>query len=98
MECLEGLSNIAVVADDILVYGCGESYEDAVKDHDKALIELFQRARQKNLKLNKRKLKFKQDQVTYMGHILTANGLQPDPSKVAAIQEFQVTSKLFSVC
>ena len=34
MEGLEGLDGIAVVADDILVYGSGNNELEANKDHD----------------------------------------------------------------
>ena len=88
-EVLEGLDNVAVVADDLLIFGCGNSHQDAEADHDKAMVALLERARQKNLKLNKNKLKFKEKQVTYMGHILTDQGIKPDPQKIAAIQDMQ---------
>ena len=32
-------------------------------------------------------MKIKTSQVPYIGHILTANGLKPDPSKVRAVEE-----------
>ena len=88
-EALEGLDGIAVVADDILVFGCGDTYTEAEAAHDRAMLVLLGRARQKNLKLNKNKLRFKEKQVTYMGHILTDQGMKPDPQKIAAIQEMQ---------
>ena len=43
---VEDLSGVAVIADDILVYGCGP---DCVADHDANLKKLLQRAREKNL-------------------------------------------------
>ena len=59
---------LVVIADDILCYGSGETMEDALKDHDSNLLNLLDRARSMNLKLNKKKLRLKLDQVTYMGH------------------------------
>ena len=44
---VEGLPGVAVIADDILVYGCGSDY---VADHDANLRRLLQRARESNLK------------------------------------------------
>ena len=88
-EVLEGLDNVAVVADDLLIFGWGNSHQDAEADHDKVMAALLERARQKNLKLNKNKLKFKEKQVTYMGHILTDQGIKPDPQKITAIQDMQ---------
>jgi len=76
-----------VIADDILVYGCGSSEEEYMKDHDANLRRLLQRAREQNLKLNKKKLKLRLKEVAYVGHLLTSKGLLPDPMKVKAIQE-----------
>ena len=69
------------------MYGSGDSYEEAVVNHDKHLIALLDRCRKRNLKLNKTKLMFKQERVKYNGHILTTEGMLPDPAKVEAITE-----------
>ena len=37
MECLEGIDGIAVVADDVLLYGEGTTIQEAQQDHDKKL-------------------------------------------------------------
>ena len=50
MELVEGLNNIETIADDILVYGCGDSYDEAVADHDEKLIALLERCRERNFK------------------------------------------------
>uniref|UniRef100_A0A803JLC0 Gypsy retrotransposon integrase-like protein 1 n=1 Tax=Xenopus tropicalis TaxID=8364 RepID=A0A803JLC0_XENTR len=86
-EAVEGLPGVEVIADDILVYGCGDTTEEATADHDKNLIRLLERARKLNLKLNKQKLRLRLSSVPYMGHLLTAEGLRPDPDKVKAILE-----------
>ena len=88
-EVLLGLKGVSVIADDILVYGCGDTAEEAMDDHDKNLAALLQRAKTVNLKLNKRKLRLKLPSVAYVGHLLTTEGLRPDPDKVAAIQNMQ---------
>ena len=49
---LEGLPGVAAIADDILVYGCGETTEEAEKDHDRNLIGLLDRCRERNLHLS----------------------------------------------
>ncbi|XP_048579022.1 uncharacterized protein K02A2.6-like [Nematostella vectensis] len=64
-ECIEGLPNIAAVHDDIIIYGTGETEEEAMACHDAALKDLLDRCREHNLKLNPKKLKFKLDRVTY---------------------------------
>ena len=76
-EVLEGLHGVKVIADDILVYGCGKTQDQAVKDHDAYLIELLKCAQKVILKLNKKKLKLMISEVSYMGHLLTSTGLKP---------------------
>ena len=51
-EALSGLSGIAVVADDILIYGCGDTLKEATLDHDRKLIALLNRCRQRGIRLN----------------------------------------------
>ena len=84
-EVLEGLPGVEVIADDILVYGSGDTKEQADLDHNRNLIGLLERARLCNLKLNKQKLKLRLTDVPYMGHLLTSDGLRPDPQKVQAV-------------
>ena len=86
-EVLEGLVGVHVVADDILITGQGETEEEALKDHDRNLVALLERARAVNLKLNPKKLKLRLSEVPYIGHLLSANGLKPDPEKVRAVQD-----------
>ncbi|KAL5020231.1 hypothetical protein ScPMuIL_003123 [Solemya velum] len=84
-EAVEGLKGVEAIVDDILVYGCGDTEEEAIADHDRNLIGLLERARQINLKLNKKKFRLRMKEVKYMGHLLTKNGLKPDPEKISAI-------------
>ena len=86
-ERLEGLENVAVIVDDILIYGTGETNEEAEKSHDDALIALLERCREKGIKLNQKKLRFELDSVTYMGHVFSKNGVRADPEKVLAITQ-----------
>lgn len=86
-ENLEGLENVAVIADDILIYGTGETDEEAEKSHDDAIIALFERCRERGIKLNEKKLRFKLDSVSYMGHVFSKEGVRADPEKILAITQ-----------
>jgi hypothetical protein len=86
-EVLEGLPGIHVIADDILITGQGETQEEALRDHDINLVALLQRAREVNLKLNPKKPKLRLNEVPYIGHLLTPDGVKPDPEKVRAVQD-----------
>ena len=89
-EVLEGLPGIYFITDDILITGQGESKEEALKDHDRNLVALLDRAREVNLKLNPKKLKLRLSEVPFIGHLLTSTGVKPDPEKVRAVQEMPV--------
>ena len=51
-----------------------------------------QRARETNLKLNKSKIKLRQPEVKFMGHVITNQSLKPDPVKVKAVDEMPGTT------
>ncbi|KAL1262289.1 hypothetical protein QQF64_007554 [Cirrhinus molitorella] len=71
---------VEVIVDDILIWVENE------QQHDERLEKVMQRIRERNIKLNPEKCTFKAKEVSYMGHLLTADGLKPDPQKVAAIR------------
>ena len=72
-----------VIVDDILVWGSTKA------EHNENLLKVLDRIREINLKLKWDKCKFKVKEVGYVGHLLTAEGLKPDPEKVRAIVEMQ---------
>ena len=42
-EALEGLQGVLCIADDIFIYGCGDTVEEAEKDHDNKLKTFLER-------------------------------------------------------
>ena len=82
---LSGLKGVHCIADDILVAGSGDTVAEAKRDHDKNLLALLERCRQKGIKLNRAKLCLHRESTRYMGHLLTSSGLRPDPRKTEAI-------------
>lgn len=76
---LEGLSCVAVVMDDVLVWGRTK------KEHDCNLKLVLYRCQQHNLRLNPKKSAFLQPEVRYLGHILTTEGRGLDPERVQDI-------------
>ena len=40
-----------------------------------------------NLKLNPKKCQIRKEEILYVGHLLTKDGLKPDPEKIRAVQE-----------
>ena len=84
-ESLKGLENIAVIHYDVVIVGSGDSKEEATSSHDLAFRAFLNSCRERGLKLNKKKLRFKLRKVAYMGHFLGADGLHADPEKITAI-------------
>ena len=86
-ELIEGMPQVEVIADDFVVVGKGDTIEEANSDHDKNLVAFLRLCDEKGLKLNAEKLKLRQPEVSFIGHIATGKGLKVDPAKVKAIRE-----------
>ena len=86
-QALEGLAGVLNIVDDVLIYGKGETEEEAVKDHDKNLHTLLERCRAQGIALNPEKLKIRVKEVKFMGHILSSEKIKADPEKIQAVRE-----------
>ena len=84
-DFLLGLNGVKTVADDIIVFGVRDSKDEAMKDHDRNFKSLLERCLQRNIKLNEEKMKFKVPELKYVGHVISEEGLKPDPKKVEAV-------------
>lgn len=78
-ETLRDINGIFMIADDMLITGKDKH------EHNEILKEVFQKAKQMNIKLNKDKIWFKVSSVRYMGNIILDEGMNPDTEKVATI-------------
>ena len=81
---LDGVIN---KADDLLVIGKGNTMEEATVDHDIKLRKLLQRCCDRGMRSNAGKLNLRQTSISFLGHMITSDGLLPDPEKVEAIKE-----------
>ena len=79
-EMLEGIDHAYEIMDDILVVGPDISH------HDSGLEKVLYRAKSYNLKLNFDKVRVQKQHVPYVGHIISAEGLNPDPEKIRAMK------------
>ena len=79
---LSGIESKFAVAylDDILVFS--ETFED----HIVHLNEVFTRLSNAKLSLNRKKCHFVKPEVEYLGHIVSSEGIKPNPEKTRAIQ------------
>jgi hypothetical protein len=75
VECL-------VYLDDILIFST------TIPEHARRMRLVFERIREANVKLGIAKCVFAAPKVTYLGHILSRDGVSPDHSKVTAIWNF----------
>ena len=69
--------------------GKGKTYSEATKNHDENMIALLKRCQERCIKLNADKLQFKCDEVSFIGHLLTPDGVKADPAKIKAILEME---------
>ena len=67
--------------DDIIIYS--KTFED----HLEHIEAVFSRLREAGLKLKMSKCDFLKREVNYLGHVVSASGIKPDPQKVEAIQK-----------
>lgn len=75
---VEGVSNFL---DDVLITGA--TYEE----HLKRLEQVFNILEKAGLKLNKEKCQFFKDKVTFVGYVITEDGLQKTDERIAAIRD-----------
>ena len=79
---LGGLQGIVPIFDDILVFGVGETKAEAIENHGQRLLALLERCSSKGIKLNKEKCKFHLSELSFMGHVISEDGLKVDPAKI----------------
>jgi uncharacterized protein with PIN domain len=88
---LQDIPNCQNIADDIIIYA------DSVEKHDKALVHVLQRLREKNLTLNRDKCEFCKTELKFMGHILSKDGIKIDDAKVRAVRDAEPPTNITEV-
>ena len=78
---LQGIPDVVVYLDDILVAGKTET------EHLKRLDQVLARLQEAGLRLSKKKCLFMASSVDYLGHRIDAHGLHPLPEKVRAVED-----------
>lgn len=73
-----------VYMDDIIVYS------PTIHEHISRLTEVFKRLRKANLKIQPDKCEFLRKEVAYLGHLITQEGVKPNPAKIECIHNFPV--------
>ena len=78
-----GLPGVTGIADDMVIFGRNE------EEHDRNLILFLETTRKNGLVLNKRKLQFKKEEVSFFGHRWNSTGISPDPKKTESFLKMQ---------
>ncbi|GBN04797.1 Retrovirus-related Pol polyprotein from transposon 297 [Araneus ventricosus] len=71
-----------VYLDDIIIIG------RTFKEHLNNIRKVFQRLQKANLKLSPKKCRFFRKEVSYLGHIISADGVKTDPEKTKAVVDW----------
>ena len=82
---------VLIYLDDVIVFS------NSFNEHVDHLRQVFQRLREANLKLKPKKCTFAQEQVRYLGHIVSKDGIATDPEKTKVVQEYPVPTKVSEV-
>lgn len=86
---LGGLRGIKcfVYIDDIVIHG------RSLKEHQERLAQILERIRKSGLKLQPNKCQFLRKETIYLGHVITEDGIKPDPSKLDVVKNYPVPKK-----
>lgn len=60
----------------------------AFEEHLQHLREVFTRLRDAGLRLNPRKCSLLRDEVPFLGHVISTDGVRPDPAKIEKVQRY----------
>ncbi len=69
------IEGVFMVADDMIIAAATKA------EHDAILEKVMNRAESLNVKFNKDKLQYMVNEVNYLGHVITSDGVKPDESR-----------------
>ncbi|XP_037515497.1 uncharacterized protein K02A2.6-like [Rhipicephalus sanguineus] len=88
---LEGQEGVANMIDDILVFGRTR------QEHDARLSQVLSRLAKAGITLNEDKCRFGVSEVSFLGVVVSAKGIRPDPSKVEAVKAMEAPTDVAGV-
>lgn len=77
-----------VYFDDIIVFS------KSLEEHIQHLALVFQKLREANLKIQLDKTEFLHKEVAFLGHIVSREGVRPNPDKIRAVKEYPTPKQL----
>ena len=78
------MKHALVYLDDIIIHS------ETFLEHIEHLDDILTRVSAANLKIKPKKVAFAQNSVKYLGHLVTSEGVKPDPSRVEAIAKWEL--------
>lgn len=88
----EGMPFVSVYLDDVLVFS------RTFKEHMTHLQLVVERLLCAGLKLKPSKCHFICQRVEYLGHLITPDGIQPNPQRISAVKDFPTPKSVHEVC
>src|SRR3569623_267992 len=82
---------VVVYLDDILIFSKSEEVHQA---HVRLVLDVLRR---EQFYVTKAKSRFAQTEIQYLGHIVNAQGIRPDPKKVSSVQSWPVPKNVHDV-
>ena len=80
-QATDCLPSIITIHDDICMFG------HTPEEHDEHLLHLMESAKTYGIVFNSAKCHIRQPQIAFYGAVFTGQGMQPDPSKIQALQD-----------
>ena len=72
-----------IYLDDVVVYA------PTMEEHLKRLSGVFQKLKEAGLKLKPRKCQLFRKSISYLGHVISEEGVRTDPKKIEAVQNWE---------
>ena len=88
----KGPDFVEVYTDDVLVFS------RTMEEHVEHLRQMLARLRKARLKLKPTKCHFIRQVVEHLGHVITPDGLKPNPKQVSTIQDYPAPESVSQVC
>lgn len=73
-----------VYLDDIIIFST------SIEEHLISIERVFRKLQEANLKVQLDKCEFMRKEIEYLGHVVTSEGVKPNPNKIKAIKQFPV--------
>jgi len=88
---LAGLDNVLSFVDDICIFST------TLEEHIVHVQQVLERLRQANMQVRLSKCSFAQPEITYLGHVVSGQGIRTDPAKISAVRDFPTPKTIKNV-